>query len=180
MLYEIKVQLQYIQPPIWRKLQLPLHTSLLKLHKILQRSMGWTNSHLHLFDVGGKRYGERPEEWDFEVLDSRKVTLDKIFSGGTTSLFYDYDMGDGWRHEITLLSTVEGEGEGEDKPACIAGARACPPEDCGGPPGYENLLEALSDPDHAEHDILMEWVGGKFDAEAFDVVKVNQTLKRLR
>jgi len=177
MLYEIEVQLQYIDPPIWRILRLPSRTSLLKFHKILQRTMGWKNSHLHLFDVDGKRYGELPAEWEFEVFDSRKMTLDKIFSGGVKSFFYDYDMGDDWRHRITLMGTVEGEGE--EKPACIAGARACPPEDCGGPPGYENLMEALLDPQHDEHDELLNWVGEKYDPEAFDVEVVDLALKRL-
>jgi hypothetical protein len=140
--------------------------------------MGWTNSHLYLFEVDGKQYGEPSTEWDIEVLDSRKVTLEKIFSGGRTSFLYEYDLGDGWRHEITLLCTVEGEAE--EKPVCTAGARACPPEDCGGPPGYYGLLVALSDPTHEEHDAMLDWVGGKFDPDAFDVAVVDRALKRLR
>ena len=138
MLYEIRVQLRDIESPIWRILRVPSRTSLLKLHKILQRAMGWTNSHLHLFEIDGKPYGEVDFEWDFEVQDYRGMRLDKIFTGQRTSLLYEYDLGDSWRHEITLLGTVEGEAEG--KPACISGARACPPEDCGGVSGYYYLL----------------------------------------
>ena len=178
MLYELKVELQEIDPPIWRVLQVPSRTSLLKFHRILQRAMGWTNSHLHLFEVDGKRYGEPGTECDIEVLDSRKMTLEKIFSRGTTSFVYEYDMGDSWRHEITLLGTVEGQKE--EKPGCTAGARACPPEDCGGTMGYYELLVALSDPDHEEHYTMLEWVGGKFDPGAFDVAAVDRALKRLR
>ena len=178
MLYEIKVELQKIEPSIWRVLRVPSRTSLLRLHQILQRAMGWTNSHLHLFEIGGELYGEASTEWDIEVLDSRKMTLEKIFSGGRASFMYEYDLGDSWRHEITLLGTVEVEGD--EKLACMAGARACPPEDCGGTMGYRNLLVALSDPDHEEHDIMLEWVGDKFDPNVFDVASVDLALKRLR
>ena len=178
MLYEIKVELQRIEPPIWRVLRVPSRTSLLRLHRILQRAMGWTNSHLHLFEVDGKLYGETGTEWDFEVMDSRKITLEKIFSEERASFMYEYDLGDSWRHEITLLGVVDGETE--EKLACTAGARACPPEDCGGPMGYFELLIALSDPDHEEHDAMLEWVGGKFDPNAFDVAAIDRALKRLR
>jgi len=178
MLYEIRVQLRDIDPPIWRILQVPSRTSLLKLHKILQRAMGWTNSHLHLFEIDGKPYGEGDFEWDFDVRDYRGMRLDKIFTGQRTSFLYEYDLGDSWRHDITLMGTVEGEAEG--KPACISGAMACPPEDCGGVSGYYYLLEALADPNHDEHNTLLEWVGGKFDPEAFDIAAVDQSLKRVR
>ncbi len=178
MLYEIKVELKKIEPPIWRIIQVPSRTSLLRFHRVLQWAMGWTNSHLHLFEVDGKLYGEPGTEWDFEVLDSRKMTLEKIFSGGRVSLLYEYDLGDSWRHEITLLGTVEGEAE--EKLACTTGARACPPEDCGGTMGYYELLVALSDPDHEEHDAMLEWIGGKFDPNAFDAATIDRALKRLR
>ena len=176
LLYEIKVELKEIEPPIWRIIQVPSRTSLLRLHRILQRTMGWKNYYLHLFEMDGKRYGEPSTEWDIEVLDSRKMNLEKIFSGGRTSFLYEYDLGDSWMHEITLLGTVAGE----EKLGCTAGARACPPEDCGGTMGYYELLVALSDPDHEEHDTMLEWVGGKFDPNAFNVAAVDQTLKRLR
>ena len=176
--YEIRVQLRDIELPIWRILRVPSRTSLLKLHKILQRAMGWTNSHLHLFEIDGKPYGEGDFEWDFDVQDYRGMRLDKIFTEGRTSILYEYDLGDSWRHDITLLGTMEGETE--EKIACIAGARACPPEDCGGVTGYYALLEALADPEHDEHDMLLEWSGGRFDPEAFDVVAVDRVLKRLR
>lgn len=178
MLYEIKVTLQEIEPPIWRTLRVPSRTSLPKLHRILQRAMGWTNSHLHLFEIDGKLYGEPSTEWEIEVLDYRKMTLEKIFSGGRTSFLYEYDLGDSWRHDIKLLGTVEGEAE--EKPGCTGGARACPPEDCGSTTGYYHLLTALADPDHEDHDDMLEWVGGKFDPNAFDAAVVDRTLKRLR
>ena len=178
MLYEIKVELKEIEPTIWRIIQVPSRTSLLRLHRILQRAMGWTNSHLHLFDVDGKLYGEPSTEWDLEILDSRKMTLGKIFTEGRAAFLYEYDLGDSWRHNITLMGTVEGGAE--EKLACTAGARACPPEDCGGTMGYYELLVALSDPDHENHDDTLEWVGGNFDPIAFDAATIDRALKRLR
>ena len=178
MLYKIRVELQGIEPPIWRIIQVPSRSSLLRLHRILQRAMGWTNSHLHMFEIDGKLYGEPSPEWDFEVLDSRKMTLEKIFTKGKRSFLYEYDLGDSWRHYIKILGMVEGKGE--EKAGCMAGARTCPPEDCGGVMGYYNLLVALSDPDHEEHDAMLEWVGGKFDPSVFDVIAVDRALKRLR
>ncbi len=178
MLYELKVELRGIEPPIWRVLRVSSRTSLLKFHSILQRAMGWNDTHLYLFEVDGERYGEPSADWGLEVRDSSKMTLEKIFSDGKTSFLYEYDLGDSWWHEITLLGTVDTEGV--EKPRCMAGARACPPEDCGGVMGYYHLLVALSDADHEEHDTMVEWVGGKFDHDAFDVAAVNRELKRLR
>jgi len=177
LLYEIKVQLRDIEPPIWRILRVRPQTRLGRLHKIIQRAMGWTNSHLHLFEIDGKPYGEGDFDWDFDVRDYTEVKLEDVFTEGRTSFLYEYDIGDSWRHDITLLGTVEGAlGE---KIACIAGARACPPEDCGGVGGYFHLLEALADPENEDHDMLLEWVGGKFDPEAFDQERVDRALKRL-
>ena len=177
MLYELKVVINKIDPPVWRLIHVPAHTSLKRLHKILQIAMGWTNSHLHLFKVNGKEYGDLGSEWEFDVLDESKLTLEKTLIGGIKSFRYEYDLGDDWIHEITLIRQIEGEAI---KPGCTAGARACPPEDCGGPMGYYDLLVALSDPEHEDHESLMEWVGGKFDPNAFDPAAVDRALKRLR
>src|SRR5208283_620595 len=159
MLYEIKVELQGIDPPIWRTLRVPSYTSLIRFHRILQKTMGWKNCHLHEFITGVMPSNKLSESSDLEKAFSKRRTL-----------LYIYDQGDGWEHEITLLGTTEGN----EEISCIAGARACPPEDCGGPPGYYSLLVALSDQEHADHDEMLEWVGGKFDPNAFDIEKVNK------
>jgi hypothetical protein len=130
MLYELKVAVRGIDPPIWRLIQVPSRTSLKRLNKMLQTAMGWTDSHLHLFKVDGKQYGEPDPEWDY-VLDEAKLTLEKIFAGGKKSFQYEYDLGDSWIHDITLKRQIESE---ETKAGCSAGARACPPEDCGSVP----------------------------------------------
>jgi hypothetical protein len=178
MLYEIRVQLRDIEPSIWRILRVRPQTSLARLHKILQKAMGWTNYHLHLFEIDGEPYGEGDTEWEEDIQDYYGMRLNKIFTDGRTSFMYEYDLGDGWRHDITLLGTVAGE-PGE-KIACVGGARACPPEDCGGTSGYFHLLVVLSNPDHEEYDSMLEWVGGKYAPNAFDVAAVDRALKRLR
>jgi len=140
--------------------------------------MGWKNSHLHLFRIDGQLYGEPDPEWDLEIYDYHGTRLDKIFSEKIKSFLYEYDMGDGWLHDISLLRVVE-SGE-EKKITCIDGRRACPPEDSGGPGGYTHLLEVLLNSEHEEYDDMIEWLEREFDPEYFDIDKVNQRLQRLR
>jgi hypothetical protein len=177
MRYELKVEIQGIEPPIWRLIQVPSHITLEKLHRVIQKAMGWTGSHLHLFRVNGKKYGEPGPEWGFELKDESKITLEEIFSTGRNFLIYEYDMGDCWVHEIELTREIDGE---YSSAACVTGERACPPEDCGGVIGYQALVEAVSDPGHEEHVSIMEWLGGSFDPEAFDAAAVDRALKMLR
>jgi len=166
LLYEFRVELKGTDPLVWRMLQVPHRATLHRLHQILQVAMGWTDSHLYLFHVGGKVYGEPSPEWDSEIHDSTSTTLEEIVSEGSPSFLYEYDLGDSWMHEIRLRGTLEANGE--ERPRCTGGARACPPEDCGGPPGYKYFLEAISDPGHEEHDAMLEWAGGDFDPQDFD------------
>jgi hypothetical protein len=175
MIYELKVSLKEIRPQIWRLIQVPSDTNLRRMHKILQKAMGWENYHLYVFIVDGNKYSEPNSDW--HVMDSRMLTLNKIFAGGKKSFQYDYDMGDGWEHEITLKKQIESD---ITRPSCIGGARACPPEDCGGVPGYYQFLEAIADPKNPEHDTMLEWVGGSYDPKAFDMAKVDRALKRIR
>src|SRR3972149_4358279 len=176
MLYEFRVELIGTDPPVLRIVQVPHRATLHRLHDVLQLAMGWTNSHLYLFHVGGKVYGEPSPEWESEVQDSTRTTLEEIVFEEDTPFLYEYYLGDSWMHEITLQRTLEAEGK--ESPRCTGGARACPPEDCGGPSGYEYFLEAISDPDHEEHDVMLEWVGGDFDPEDFDAGLVDSALSR--
>lgn len=177
MLYELRVVIKGIEPPVWRSIQVPESATLHRLHQVMQVAMGWANSHLFLFHVGGKVYGEPSPEWESEVSDATATTLREIVSEGNPSFLYEYDLGDSWMHEIALQRAVEAEGE--ERPRCTGGARACPPEDCGGSPGYEYFLEAISDPGHEEHESMLQWIGGHFDPEAFDAAAVDRALETL-
>lgn len=172
--YQLKIVLDDVRPPIWRRVQTK-DCSLARLHAIIQRCMGWGDAHLHVFTIGGAEYGD-PVQWpDDEMDDERKVKVSQFAGRGVKKIIYEYDMGDSWGHTIQVEKIVPAE-PGVKYPRCIDGARACPPEDCGGLGGYENLLEALRNPQHAEHDEMLEWLGGDFDPEAFDVDEINQVL----
>jgi hypothetical protein len=177
-IYQLKVTLNESHPPIWRRIQVP-DCTLGELHEVLQVVMGWGNSHLHQFIVNGKYFGEAThDDLDIEVEDEDGIRLSDIYTGkNTPRIVYEYDFGDGWQHEIILEKILEPE-PSVSYPCCLEGARACPPEDVGGIWGYAEFLEAISDPNHADHDEMVEWVGGEFDPEKFSVDEVNKELRK--
>jgi hypothetical protein len=179
-IYQVKITLNGIKPPIWRRVQVKDGT-LATLHDVIQTCMGWEDYHLHVFEIGGEQYG-LPEQWqepggwgEPEVGDSRKVKLTHLVARGIKKFRYIYDMGDSWEHAILIEKTLPAEA-GVKYPRCIDGQRACPPEDCGGPWGYGDFLEAIQNPRHPEHADMQEWIGGEFDPEAFDLDEVNAEL----
>jgi len=177
--YQLKVTLKNIQPPVWRYFQVPGYYTLYDLHCVLQVVMGWQECHLHEFIVGDARYSTFYDNVDLgeDVMEDDEVTLSELASGEGMKFAYAYDFGDGWKHEILVQKILEPE-SGGTCPVCLGGERACPPEDCGGSPGYEDFLEAIRDPKHEEHTRMLEWVGGPFDPEAFDVKAINRSLKK--
>jgi hypothetical protein len=179
MIYQIKVTLRGSHPPIWRRLQVPGWTNLNQLHWIIQFSMGWTNSHLHQFIVGGQYFSE-PSPFDFEpVVDERKFKLCQVAPVEKFKFIYEYDFGDSWEHVILVEKIMPPE-KGVHYPRCIKGKRACPPEDVGGVWGYEEMLAALKDPSHPEHEMYMEWIGDDFDPEDFDLEEANEGLETMK
>lgn len=178
--YQLRIALLAIEPPIWRRLQVPASMTLPRLHRVFQVVMGWTDSHLHEFTIGGQRFGQPSRESPgYYVIPERSVRLDHVIFPSNTRFKYLYDFGDGWQHEVRVEKMLAAE-PGVHYPRCLTGARACPPEDCGGFGGYAELLEALSDPLHERHEELAEWVGGHFDPEGFDLDTVNRRLRRFR
>src|ERR1019366_434649 len=148
----IKVTLLGTKPPVWRRFLVEQDITLRQLHKTLQVVMGWTDSHLHQF-----------------VFNRRKqpdgILLGALFRAPGTKLIYEYDFGDGWQHEVLLEEVLLGDES--FRPICLAGERNCPPEDCGGPYGYAELLQALRDPRHPEHNYFKHWLGEPFAPEHF-------------
>lgn len=179
-IYQLKITLQDIKPPIWRRVQLRQDMTLNALHGVIQMVMGWTCSHLHQFVIDGIDYGEpSPDGDDFgmEMEDESCFRLcDLVEEKG--KFMYDYDFGDDWRHTIVVEKTLAPDPKGF-YPVCITGKRSCPPEDCGGPWGYQNLLGILADPKHEEHDGYKEWIGDHFDSEEFDLDDTNAGLKSI-
>lgn len=180
-LYQFKITLLESQPPIWRRIQVK-DSSLDKLHERIQTAMGWTNSHLHQFEIDGERWGD-PELLDdgfedFECVDSTVTKISKIIpkDGKRFQFLYEYDFGDGWEHEVLFEGCLKAE-KGGRYPACVEGERNCPPEDVGGVWGYAEFLEAIGDPNHEEHDRMLEW-SGEFDPEEFDAGKTTKVMRR--
>jgi hypothetical protein len=176
-IYQLKVTLEGSKPPIWRRLQVAEDTTLGELHDIIQVAMGWTDSHLHQFIVGGTYYGLPDPDWDdlHEMRDERQFRLDEIAAKEGTKFRYEYDFGDSWLHEV-LVEKIMSPAPEEEYPLCVKGRRACPPEDVGGIWGYEEFLEAIRDPKHPEHEEYLEWIGGPFDPEEFDLDETNEFL----
>src|SRR5712692_1369899 len=180
-IYQINVTLRDSRPPIWRRIQVRSDITLAKLHRILQCVMGWEDTHLHEFVIQGEHYGV-PDQDDAEppkARDERKYRLGDLVPGERSQLAYTYDFGDYWQHVLVIENTLPPQ-EGIRYPVCLAGARACPPEDVGGISGYDNFLQALKDPDHPEHQEFLDWIGGTFDPEEFDVDQINQKLRSIR
>lgn len=181
-IYQLKITLNNVKPPIWRRV-LTKDCSLADLHNLIQVSMGWHDGHLHYFEVGGERFG-LPEQWEQDFMDddlpmnSCKVKLSQVIAQDFKKLKYLYDMGDGWDHRVLIEKAVDAE-SGVKYPRCIDGKRACPPEDCGGPWGYGDFLDAIHDPKHERHTDMVEWIGRAFDSEAFDLDETNEALAKL-
>ncbi|MBE9502779.1 MAG: plasmid pRiA4b ORF-3 family protein [Proteobacteria bacterium] len=173
--YRIKITLAEIRPPIWRRVLINSATKLSDLHEILQIAMGWTDSHLHLFEKDGKRYGVPDEEFPDDTLNEENFRINQLLKKEKDAFNYEYDFGDGWMHKVILEKVLPFDTKAT-LPHCMTGKRNCPPEDVGGTFGYANFLEAMSDKNHPEHEDMMDWIGGEFDPEEFDVDVVNQIL----
>lgn len=171
---KLKVTLQDIRPPIWRRLLVPETITLEFLHEAIQAAMGWTGGHLHAFDVLGRQYGDPTLLEDAD--NQARCRLNGLVKSGVKKFTYTYDFGDSWEHVI-VVEGRETAVEGLAYPTCVTGKRNCPPEDCGGPWGYEELLEILKDPAHPEREERLEWLDtDDFDPEAFSVTDANARL----
>ena len=177
--YLLRIQLLDIRPEIWRRFVVPANVTLDRLHDIIQIVMDWTDSHLHEFTIGKKRYTEYPESED--VLSCGKYRLGDLIKQKGRTFNYLYDFGDSWEHEIVVEESRYSNPKLRTELACLEGERACPPEDVGGVPGYFEFCNALKDPKHEEHESYMEWSDGNFDSEWFDTDSVNwELMKYLR
>jgi hypothetical protein len=184
-IYQLKVVLLGSKPPIWRRLQVPGNARLDWLHASLQVAMGWTNSHLHHFLTGEARYCDPRQNEDMGFgdepdRDETKATLMRVAPAQGAQFGYEYDFGDSWEHAITVEKILPPDPAAATSALCLDGARACPPEDCGGVWGYANLLKILKKPRHPEHKNMKEWVGGGFDPNTFDTAEINLWLRKLK
>lgn len=187
--YQFKITLKRVKPPIWRRIQVPETYSFWDFHVAIQDVMGWQDYHLHLFEVINPWSGIKEEigipdeefDWDTDTLPGWKQNIAGYFSMRNVKADYIYDFGNNWRHTVKLEKILPRE-IGIRYPICIGGKRACPPEDCGGTWGYQDFLEIMMDLHHERHEEMLRWIGGAFDPEAFDAngVRFDNPKKRLK
>ena len=186
--YQFKIQMKEISPPIWRRIVVPEAYNFWDLHVAIQDSMGWKDYHLHMFRIRRKHAHSVTEigipnedrfEGEPEIVPGWEVPITDYFYDVGVTADYDYDFGDDWKHEV-LFEGILLKQKGTKYPICIDGERACPPEDCGGVGGYYELLEIISDPSHEEHEGMITWLGKKYDPDEFMADKVKFENPRTR
>jgi Plasmid pRiA4b ORF-3-like protein len=183
-IFQLKITLEDIRPPIWRRVLVVSTMKLDELHLVIQSIMPWQNYHLHSFESGQASYMPlMPDDdlFDFGTpsKDEAKVRVNQVLTHEKSWIRYTYDMGDGWQHKIVLEKILAPDPKLK-YPICIKGKRACPPEDCGGAWGYMDLLEILADPSHPDYAEMMEYHEDGIDAEAFDLAEINESLSNYK
>ena len=180
-IYQIQIALKNFRPKIWRRLLIPSDLKLSDLHKVIQSTMGWTNSHLHQFIKGKTFYTVKmpgDDMWgSMNQVDYKKLKISDLLPYEKEKIVYEYDFGDSWEHTITLEKILPVD-KSIKYPVCTAGKMRCPPEDCGGVWGYENLLGILKNPQHEKYEDMIEWLeDDEYDPEEFDIEEVNELLQ---
>lgn len=176
--HTLRIELLYVEPTVWRRFIMPSETKLPKFNRMLEAVMGWEGYHLHMFEIADLRIG-MPDEDDDDVIDEKRITVMQLLPRVGSQLRWAYDFGDNWQHDVIVEAIVEPSPDVQ-YPLCTDGERACPPEDCGGVGGYEDLREALADPAHPEHEFLREWAGAGFEPHPFDQLAVTKRLRKVR
>jgi hypothetical protein len=178
---QVKIVLLDVDPPIWRRVLVPASLTLRRLHETVQAAMGWLDQHLYEFQIGDRRYGTLDPEYNpmgSTVANDRAVKLSTLVEKGIDRLYYTYDFGDDWRHEIIIEDIRAGESD-VDYPVLVEGAGHCPPEDCGGAPGFQAFLEAITNPAHPDHEDALDWYGDSYDPEDIEREVLDAQLSRI-
>ncbi len=176
---QLRIDLLYLKPAIWRRVLVPSSIKLSKLHVVMLYTMGWMGGHLHEFIIGDRNYGMPDQDYPEIGLEREdRVTLGAAL-GSLKTFRYLYDFGDGWEHRVKVEKILPPDPTLRS-PFCVDGANACPPEDVGGPPGYIDFLEAIHDPAHEEHQDMLDWCGGQFDPTSFNPSDTNALLSEIK
>lgn len=179
-IYQIQILLQDSKPRIWRRVLVSSDMLLPDLHKVIQTTMGWENTHLHQFIKNGRFYTLKMDDdiyWDeLDNVDYKNIRISELLSKEKERIQYEYDFGDSWKHSIILEKILPFD-KNMKYPVCLKGKMNCPPEDCGGVWGYANMLEVLKNPEHEEYEEFAEWLEEDFDPEHFDIEEVNEMLQ---
>ncbi|KUL27924.1 plasmid pRiA4b ORF-3 family protein [Chlorobium limicola] len=191
LVYQFRITLKVIDPPVWRVIRIPKEYTFWDLHVAIQDAMGWMDYHLHEFRKGARPEPATPRigipiegEDDFfpnsPLLPGWQISIDEYFHEPGMKMYYEYDFGDGWLHEVLLEGVLLRE-KGVKYPNCIAGGRTTPPEDCGGPHGYYSMLETLADAASEDYKETLTWLRHHvknylpYEPNAFDIGKIRFT-----
>lgn len=177
-LYQIKISLKDVKPPVWRRLLLSSSTDLAELHRIIQIAMGWSDSYLHQFTADHQQFGVPDTEFGNSINPERGKRIGSLLKHENQWMTYEYDCGDGWEHIVTLEKILPYQ-PAEAGPNCIDGRGGAPPEDVGGAWDYQEFLEAYTDQGHPDHQEKVDWVGDQFDPDHFDIADINSKLKKI-
>lgn len=175
----VRIELRHIEPVIWREVEVPTSITLKILHDVIQAAMGWFDYHLWEFTIDKRKYGlPMDEDWGTKPrFEASKVRLRDVLKPRKTVIDYIYDFGDGWEHRLTVTHVRAGEPD-VHYPRYIGGERNCPPEDCGGLPGFFDLLEALADPTNPNHADAKEWADD-YDPDLIEELPIKIALGRI-
>lgn len=176
-IYHLKVTLADVADEISRRIAVPGGYTLDRVHRAIQLAMGWQDCHLHSFEINSVQYGEPDPDALLELRDELNVRLDSVVTKDSR-FTYVYDFGDWWEHDVLVEEVLAPEPDVR-YPYCLEGERACPPEDVGGPPGYQHFLDAISNPHHPEHARLTQWLDRPFLPDAFDAGRVSAMMRRM-
>jgi hypothetical protein len=176
--FRLRVQLRDVEPVVWRRVLVPGSVRMNRLADMLLAAMGWSNSHLHAFDVGGTRYGMHFDEWPVGEIDEKDVSVLQALRD-TGRFVFEYDFGDSWEHDVVIEELTRSR-FGLKFAVCLDGQNACPPDDVGGADGYARFLAAIANPDHEEHDDYVTWIGRVFDRGEFNLANTNALCQKVR
>ncbi len=172
-IFKLRISLEETDPIVWRQVLVPGHFTLEALHSVFQLAMGWRMSHLYDFQINKKRYAD---EGDYDDLPAESIKTGlSVAAGAVKSFFYNYDFGDSWRHVVRIEDVCTPD-ENFSYPVCIDGENACPPEDCGGFPGFEELKKKIKNPKDPEYDEILCWLGGHYNPISFDTNRINRDM----
>jgi hypothetical protein len=174
----LHIQLDDVQPAIWRRVEVPLTSTLKAVHDVIQAAMLFEDYHLFQFEIGDRRYGYPDPDWGGDMRDARNIRLGAVLARGETRFTYTYDFGDDWRHSVVVEEVVAADPM-LDYPRFVDGARRGPPEDVGGLPGFEEFLDVMADPKHPEHDSVMTWYGRPFEPDDIGLDAITARLAKL-
>ena len=172
--YEIRISLRGTEPLVWRKVLIHEFVDLSDLHMLIQMVMGWENRHLYSFTINEQKFTDEDSALEINQNETEGVSLNEVL-GDSKEFSYTYDFGDGWQHHLEITEVLDHDPRMQ-YPACIGGENACPPEDCGGPPGFDNFKTVIAGKDSPEKNDLLAWVGGYYNPSTFDPNFVNKRL----